>query len=150
MTTKEYLLSVKRLDNMINDKLDEIYRIKTRVTNITKPYDKERVEGTSDIYRSGNEIVDIVEMEKDVDLLTDIFVDTKRNIMCICNSLENPKYAEIIKLKYIKYKSFSEIATIYGDKIGKTKYTCKNACKEFDKIFQSTSCSKSVDIDRYM
>lgn len=149
MTTKEYLSSVRRLDNMINEKLDEIYRIKSRVTNITMPYDRERVQGTSDIYRQGNDVVDIVEMEKDVDLLTDYFVEIKRSIKNICRYIE-PQYADIIKLKYIEYRSFSEIATIYGWKIGKTKYTCKIARKKFDEIFQNTRYCKSVDFNHYM
>lgn len=141
MTTKEYLLSVKRLDNMINDKLDEIYRIKTRVTNITKPYDKERVDGTSDIYKSGNEIVDIVEMEKDVNLLTDIFVDTKRNIIRLCDNL-NPKHRDIILKHYVEYKSISTVAKECGYKnIRGCKKAHKRAIEELEKYFINTKYS---------
>lgn len=138
MTTKEYLLSVKRLDNMINDKLDEIYRIKTRATSITKPYDRERVDGSSDIYKAGNEVVDIVEMEKDVDLLTDILIDTKRNVMAICTQL-NPKHADIIIKHYIEYKSISTITEECKYKgIRGCKKAHKRAVEEFEKIFSNT------------
>lgn len=136
MTTKEYLSSVKRLDNMINEKLDEIYRLKTRATNITVSCDRERVQGTSDIYKSGEEIVDLVDMGKDVDLLTDILVDTKRNIKNICKKMDNEEQAKILILHYIEYKSFSQIATICGMKVGKAKYTCKIARKKFGEIFE--------------
>lgn len=149
MTTKEYLLSVKRLDNMINDKLDEIYRVKTRATNITVPCDKERVDGTHCNDRIGEQVTDIVEMEKDVDLLTDIRVDTIRHIKKICKQI-NPIHADILEKHYIDYLSFSQIGTIYGFKIGKTKYICKEAQKEFEKIFITTKCSIPIDFDRYM
>lgn len=145
MTTKEYLSSVRRLDNMINEKLDEIYRLKTRATNITVSCDRERVQGTSDIYKSGEEIVDLVDMGKDVDLLTDILVDTKRNIRNICKMMDNEQQARILLLYYLENKSYSQIATICGIKVGKAKYTCKIARKKFGEIFETTRYIFPID-----
>ena len=146
MTTKEYLSSVRRLDNMINEKLDEIYRLKTRATNITVSCERERVQGTSDIYKTGEEIVDLVDIGKDVDLLTDILVDTKRNIKTICKKMDNEQQARILLLYYLENKSYSQIATICGIKVGKAKYTCKIARKKFGEIFETTRYSFPIDI----
>lgn len=141
MTGKEYLLSVKRLDNMINDKLDEIYRLKTKATSITVPCDKERVQCSSSQDRQGDYISQIIDLEKDVDVLTDILIDTKRNIKTICSRM-NPFYGSMIKKRYIQNMSLSQIATIYNIKIGKTKYNHKKAVEEFEKIYL-TNCQKS-------
>jgi DNA-directed RNA polymerase specialized sigma24 family protein len=85
-------------------------------------------------------------MGKDVDLLTDILVDTKRKIKNICKKMDNEEQAKILILHYIEYKSFSQIATICGMKVGKAKYTCKIARKKFGEIFETTRYSFPIDI----
>lgn len=149
MTTKEYLCSVKRLENMINDKLDEIYRVKTRATNITVPCDKERVDGTPCTDRMGEQVTDIVEMEKDVDLLTDFLVDIKKNIVRMCATL-NPSQANVVIKHYVECNSFSQTADICGFKIGKTKKLCREAEIELEKQYGNAICRYTLDSNRYI
>lgn len=144
MTTKEYLLSVRRLDNLINDKLDEIYRLKTRATHTTIACDNERVQGTSNQDKQGDIVSEIIDLEKDVDMLVDIQVDIKRNIKHICKQL-NPKHRDMLIKKYIEYKSISTIADEFGMKIRGTKKAHKRAIEEFEKIYLTTRYSISLD-----
>lgn len=146
MTTNEYLLSVKRLDNLINEKLEEIYRIKTIATSKTVPYDRERVQCSPNYDRQGDFVSQIVDLEKDVDMLTDILVDTKRNIRSICKAM-NPKYADIIIKKYVQGNSLSQIAKDYNYNIGNMKYHHKKAVNEFKEHYISTKYS--IDVDTY-
>lgn len=129
---------------MINDKLDEIYRVKTRATNITVPCDKERVDGTPCMDKMGEQVTDIVEMGKDIDLLTDILVDIKKNIISMCSTL-NPTQANVIIKHYVECNSFSRTADMCGFKIGKTKKLCREAEIELEKQYKTTICRFSLD-----
>ena len=140
MTANEYLLSVKRLDNMINEKLDEVYLLKSRATSTTMCCDGERVQCSCSKDRTGDIVSQIVDMERDIDCLTDILVDTKRSIKEICKRLP-PMQSIIIERKYIDCKSFSQIAREYGIKVGKTKYIHKKAVKNFEEIYLTTRYS---------
>lgn len=137
MTANEYLLSVGRLESMINDKLDEVYLLKSRAVSTTIRCDCERVQCSGSKDRTGDIVSQIVDMERDIDCLTDILVDTKRCIKGICEIMP-PMQAIIIKRKYIDCQSFSQIAREYGIKVGKTKYIHKKALKNFEEIYLTT------------
>lgn len=138
MQTKEYLYSIERIDNMINEKLADIYELKCRATSTTVPSDREYVQSSGTTDKIGNMISKIVDMEKDVDMLVDLLADRKRVICDICSKL-TPLQSIMIKDRFIRYMSFSQIARIYGIKVGKAKYISKKAIEEFEKIYTTTT-----------
>lgn len=134
MVTKQYLSQIERLDKMIQNKLSEIYQLKTMACSVTVSNDGERVQTSSDKDRLGSTVAKIVDLEKETDGLVDRFIDLKKEIMSIISMIKSEKHREILFKKYFEQKSLYAIA----EELGMTDRGCKKAHKraleEFEKI----------------
>ena len=144
MVTKQYLGQIERLDKMIQNKLSEIYQLKTMACSVTVSNDGERVQTSSDKDRLGSTVAKIVDLEKETDRLVDRFVDLKKEIMSIISMIKSEKHREILFKKYFEQKSIYAIA----EELGMTDRGCKKAHKraleEFEKI-KNTIYSTTID-----
>lgn len=134
MDTKQYLSQIERLDKMIQNKLSEIYQLKTMACSVTVSNDSERVQTSSDKDRLGSTVAKIVDLEKETDRLVDSFIDLKKETMLIIRMIKSERHREILFKKYLEQKSLYEIA----EELGMTDRGCKKAHKraleEFEKI----------------
>ena len=105
MDTKQYLQQIERLDKMIQNKLSEIYQLKTMACSVTVSNDGERVQTSSDKDRLGSTVAKIVDLEKETDRLVDRFVDLKKEIMSIISMIKSERHREILFKKYLEQKS---------------------------------------------
>ena len=144
MVTKQYLGQIERLDKMIQNKLSEIYQLKTMACGVTVSNDGERVQTSSDKDRLGSTVAKIVDLEKETDRLVDRFIDLKKEIMSIISMIKSEKHREILFKKYFEQKSIYAIA----EELGMTDRGCKKAHKraleEFEKN-KNTIYSISID-----
>ena len=123
MNTKDYLRQVERLDSMIQNKLSEIYQLKTMACSVTVSSENERVQTSTDKDRLGSTVAKIVDLEKETDKLVDEFVDIKEEVNKKILELKNKNHRYILVQKYIKYKSIYSIAK----ELGMTDRGCKKA-----------------------
>ena len=144
MDTKQYLQQIERLDKMIQNKLSEIYQLKTMACNVTVSNDSERVQTSSDKDRLGSTVAKIIDLEKETDRLVDSFIDLKKETMLIIRMIKSERHREILFKKYLEQKSLYEIA----EELGMTDRGCKKAHKraleEFEKI-KNTIYSTTID-----
>ena len=144
MDTKQYLQQIERLDKMIQNKLSEIYQLKTMACSVTVSNDSERVQTSSDKDRLGSTVAKIVDLEKETDRLVDSFIDLKKETMLIIRMIKSERHREILFKKYLEQKSLYEIA----EELGMTDRGCKKAHKraleEFEKN-KNTIYSISID-----
>ena len=144
MVTKQYLSQIERLDKMIQNKLSEIYQLKTMACNVTVSNDSERVQTSSDKDRLGSTVAKIIDLEKETDRLVDSFIDLKKETMLIIRMIKSERHREILFKKYLEQKSLYEIA----EELGMTDRGCKKAHKraleEFEKN-KNTIYSISID-----
>lgn len=96
MNTKTYLNQISRLDKMIQNKLSEIYRLKTIACSVTVPTDKEAVDVSSDKDKLGSTVTKIVDLEKDTDRLVDEFMRKRNHIIGQIDSMENTDYYHVL------------------------------------------------------
>lgn len=135
MTTEEYLKQIDRLDRMIQNKLSEIYQLKTMVCSVTVSKDGDKVKTSPDQDRLGSAVAKIVDLERETDRLVDKFIEKRQRIIEQIEGLENLDYYDVLTMKYVGKNSISEIA----DKMG---YTSRNvfmirnkALAEFEKKY---------------
>ena len=144
MDTKQYLSQIERLDKMIQNKLSEIYQLKTMACSVTVSNDGDRVQNSGDKDRMGTTVAKIVDLERETDELVDSFVDLKKETMLIIRMIKSERHREILFKKYLEQKSLYEIA----EELGMTDRGCKKAHKraleEFEKN-KSTIYSISID-----
>ena len=135
MDTKQYLSQIERLDKMIQNKLSEIYQLKTMACSVTVSNEKERVQTSSDNDRLGSTVAKIVDLEKETDMLVDRFIDKRSHIISQIDGLDNIDYYHVLSMRYVARNTFEEIAKKTNWSIRKVFSIHGEALKEFERLY---------------
>jgi predicted secreted protein len=135
MTTKDYLNQINRLDKMIQNKLSEIYRLKTMACSVTVSTDKEAVKTSSDKDKLGSTVSKIVDLEKDTDKLIDEFIKKRNDIISQIDNMENVDYYHVLSMRYVNQNTFEEIAQATNWSIRKIFTLHGRALQEFERLY---------------
>lgn len=135
MTTKEYLSQITRLDQMIQNKLSEIFQLKTIACNVTVSNDTERVQKTSDKDKLGSAVAKIVDLENETNELVDNFVNKRKRIIEQIDGMQNNDYYNILSLRYVKRNTFEEISDYTHWSIRTVFSIHGRALQEFEKLY---------------
>ena len=135
MDTKQYLSQIERLDKMIQNKLSEIYQLKTMACSVTVSNEKERVQTSSDNDRLGSTVAKIVDLEKETDMLVDRFIDKRSHIISQIDGLDNIDYYHVLSMRYVARNTFEEIAKKTNWSIRKVFSIHGDALKEFERLY---------------
>lgn len=111
MTTKEYLSQIERLEKMIQNKLAEIYQLKTMACSVTVSSENERVQTSSDKDRMGSTVAKIVDLEKETDNLVDSFISQRNHIIDQIDEIEDMNMYHVLSSRYVAKKNLNDIAT---------------------------------------
>lgn len=106
MNTKDYLSQAFRLDQRINSKLEQVASLR----ELAACTHAERVSGTKQHSPMENAIVKVIDLEYEIDADIDRFVNLKREILGVINSVQQPEYHLLLELRYLSYKTWEEIA----------------------------------------
>ena len=137
MDTKQYLSQIERLDKMIQNKLSEIYQLKTMACSVTVSNEKERVQTSSDKDRLGSTVAKIVDLEKETDRLVDSFIDKRNHIIGQIDGLDNVDYYNVLSMRYVGRDTYEEIANKTNWSIRKVFSMHGEALKEFERLYGS-------------
>lgn len=110
LETKKYLSQIERLDRVIQNKLTEIYQLKTMACNIVVSTENERVQSSGDKERMASTVAKIVDIEREIDSLIDTQLERKNVIIGQIESLESNDMYHILFNRYVKRASFGDIA----------------------------------------
>jgi hypothetical protein len=135
MTTKQYLGQINRLDRMIQNKLAEIYQLKTMVCSVTVSSDKERVQTSSSKDKLGDMVSKIVDLENETDELTDSFIEKRNKIISQIDQIEDTDYYDVLSMRYVGKKTFEDIASTTHWSIRKVFMLHDKAILEFEKLY---------------
>lgn len=137
MTTKAYLGQIERLEKMIQNKLSEIYQLKTMACSVTVSNEGERVKSSSDKDRLGSTVSKIVDLEKETYNLVDSFSNKRKHIIEQIDRIENDDYYHILSMRYVGKNTFEDIAKATHWSIRKVFSIHGKALQEFEKIYGS-------------
>lgn len=109
MTAKEYLKSIKYLDNAINAKQAELNLLRHDAENISGiAYDKDKVQGNvSDPMKIVDKIIELSnEINREIDKLVDLKSEAHSKIEKVCNR----KFISLLTDIYINGYTFEQVA----------------------------------------
>ena len=112
MKAKEYLQQLKRLDELINQKIKEVTDLRERATSVSGiDYSKDKVQTSP----SGDApfvklIGKIADLEAEINAEIDSFVNEKHKIIKQIQSLKNADYISLLFKRYVEFKKFEIIA----------------------------------------
>lgn len=131
METKQYLNQILRLDRQIENKLAEIYQLRTMAESITVATDKERVDSSGDKDKLGCIMARIVDMEREVDKM----VDKRCDIVEQIDGIEDTESYDVLAKVYILDRDLKAIAIEKGISYKTFSRLHKKALKEFEEKY---------------
>ena len=117
MNSKEYLSQAYKLDQRINSKLGQVAKLKERATCATATIHALRISGTCARYQMEDAVVKIIDLEREIDVDIDKLVDIKQGIIELINTAEKIEFRNLLKLRYLDYKSWFEISIIMNCRV---------------------------------
>ncbi len=108
-TPKEYLRQLRTAEIKIEQKEEELERLKSSLESISTGTDGERVQ-TTPRDRLSEEITRIVDLEKEINSDLGAMLMLRNKIINEIQSMDNPVYIDILYKRYVQYKSLEEIA----------------------------------------
>jgi len=134
MDIKQYLSKAHSLDQRINDKISQKENLKCQAMKITASYSDSKVSSTKQKSPMENAIVRMVMLEQEINRDIDILYSLKTEIELLVLEIEDPLYRAIINQRYIKNKSWEEIAEVLGYQVRWVLKLHNRALKEAEKI----------------
>lgn len=131
METKQYLNQINRLERQIQNKLSEIYQLKTMACSVTISNDNERVQTSGGKDKVGAVVSKIVDMENEVDNM----IDKRCNIVAQIESMENTEFYDMLAQIYILKKELKVVAIEKKMSYSHAKRLHGQAIDEFEKMY---------------
>jgi DNA-directed RNA polymerase specialized sigma subunit len=113
MTNKDKIKYLKRyinLDREIERKLEEVGRLRSKLTRIMPIYSTEPKGGGSIRGKTENIIAKIVDLEKEIDADIDRLVAIRDGIKTIIEAVEDDRERLLLQYRYLDGKTFEKIA----------------------------------------
>jgi len=113
VTNRDKIKCLKRyinLDREIDRKLEEVARLRSKLTRVTEVFTAEPRGGGS-IYGKTEEILaKIVDLEKEIDADVDRLIAVRDNIKSVIEVVEDDRERLLLQYRYLDGRTFEEIA----------------------------------------
>lgn len=113
MSNKDKIKYLKRyinLDREIDRKLEEVARLRSKLTRVTEVFTAEPRGGGSIRGKTENIIAKIVDLEKEIDADVDRLISIRDNIKAIIEAVEDDREKLLLQYRYLDGRTFEEIA----------------------------------------
>lgn len=110
METKEYLQQIGRYDRLINNKLVELAQYRSMACSVSAVKNDERVQSSPSHDTMDKIVSKIEQMEKEIDMLVDRYIDNKRIIISQIDSMSDEMTYQILFSRYVEQKTFEKMA----------------------------------------
>ena len=108
-TPKEYLRQLRTASIKIEQKEDELERLKAAAESISANTESERVQ-TTPRDRISEDVARIMDLKEEINRDIGELLILKNKIINEIQSLDNPVYIDILYKRYVEYKTLEEIA----------------------------------------
>lgn len=107
---QEYLLQVQKLDSSIDSRLEQVAHLKAMTTKITTTLKQDVVSGSGNQDKIGDAIAKIIDLENEINMDIDAYVDKKREICRVIESVKDPDQMVVLQKRYLLYEPWEQIA----------------------------------------
>ena len=114
LNAKQYLRQLRRLNNIVQSKLDQVETLRSLAQKITYVPKNVKVQESIPEDKMTEIISKIVDLQKELKTDVDNLLDLKLKITHQINSLDNDDYKLLLMLRYLNFKTWEEIAVEMG------------------------------------
>lgn len=117
MNAKEFLLQIKKLDKLIENKLVEIQQWKAIATNSTTNMSGERVESSHNPRSKEDAICKYMDLEAETKRDVDALIKAKKDVISVIEQLDTVEYDVLHKI-YVQSFTLQDVASLYQRNYG--------------------------------
>ena len=114
MTAKEYLTQAYRIEQRINSKLEQVVKLRESATKATATLSDMPRSDSQSMQTMENTICKIVDLEREINADIDALVDLKAQARRVISQLKNPDQQLVLELRYLCYRSWTDIINELG------------------------------------
>lgn len=136
MKAKEYLMQIKKLDRLVENKLVELEQWKALATSVTQQLTPDRVQTSGNQQKMADAVCKIIEIEAELDACIDRLVNTRREVTKTLERL-NAGYYDILHKVYVQGQTMDEYALHSGKTYGWAKKKHSRALKRLQNVLDT-------------
>lgn len=110
MTAKEYLRQIKDINELIDAKLMEIYKLRTLASSISVSTKEDCIQTSGSKDRMGDTVAKIVDLERRVDSEIDRLVNKRDEITSKIDKMGDSTEKTVLYLRYVSMLKWDSIA----------------------------------------
>ena len=120
MKATDFLNQLKRMEESIKNKLEEVAQLKSIALVVTavsnnviidgEKHSADRVQSSGSQQKMADTICKYVDLEKEIDHDIDRLIEKRDEVLAVINALEKPVQCTVLRKKYVQFKSFKRIA----------------------------------------
>lgn len=137
MNAREFLNQLRKLDNLIQNKIAEKEQWKSISKNITPLSNGERVQASSEQQKMADAVIKYIDLETEIEKLIDLLVDKRKEIISIIEQVDNSLQYNVLNKHYVQYKPFTVIAEEEHYSYAYILEIHRKSLKEVEKILQN-------------
>ena len=141
MNAKQYLRQVRRLDNIVNAKLEQVEVLRAMATRITSQPSVDGVQVSGNRDKTGDVIAKIIDLERDINETVDRLIDLKREVITNIDSVPTDDYRLLLTLRYLNFKTWEQIAVDMCYTYKWVHVLHGRALEEFEKVLAERGAS---------
>lgn len=111
---KAYLKRIRLYDSHINNKMEELERLKAMVTKITQTLREDAGGCSQSQDKIGDAVSRIVDLQAELNAEIDRYVDSKAEICNALNKIQKQRYFDVLHKRYVLFKTWQQIADEMG------------------------------------
>lgn len=139
-TPKEYLRQLKTISVKIEQKEDELERLKAMAEGISANIESERVQ-TTPRERISEDVARIADLKEEINRDIGKLLILRNKIINEIQSLDNPVYIDILYKRYVEYKTLEEIAVEMSYSYTRLRHLHGRALQGFNKKYMDKKIS---------
>jgi hypothetical protein len=111
MTAKEYLQQIRKIDLLIQNKLEQAQELRSKLEVKGINFESDgSTSATRNVTKMNDLIVSVVTLEEEINQQIDLLINKKREVMELIDSLDNADEISLLYKRYFNYKKWEEIA----------------------------------------
>jgi DNA-directed RNA polymerase specialized sigma subunit len=142
MTAREYLGQLYQRDIQIDSRLAELERLQELSTQITTRLRPVAVQGGRRADRVASTIAKMVDLDNEINDEVDAYVDLQAEMRGRIDALCNEDYRILLRLRYINYMTWEQIAEQMGRSTQWVYVLHKRALEDFARVYRMDDCPR--------
>lgn len=107
MDAKEYLQQVRNADLAINNKIEELAKLRSLAIKINSLNEGERVQSSGSQDKMADAVCRITDMESEIQSEIDALMTLKREVRSVINQVSEPTLMSVLHKRYLQYDAQS-------------------------------------------